>query len=193
MSYVLNVADIGKNFRKMFSHSIILASNVGYDTFYPELWRWMWTLLGIKLVTGHEKLNVRCVSSMAQRHHMKQSLKRLWKPCLPLGPARSHSMSMSRGSKRFLLSEFQLCYFWEQVMKQCEMYLVHFRDYLLVTNPTSHPSTPHAPPIAVTIPTSKLSLLSTGNLIYTQVLHFKGNIIKCRKSCSPDFWLVKGQ
>lgn len=69
------------------------------------------------------------------------------------------------------------------------MYLVYFRDYLLVTIP---PPT-HTPSIAVTVPTSKLSLLSTGNLIYTQVPHFKGDIIKCKKPCSPDFWLVKRQ
>lgn len=60
----------------------------------------------------------------------------------PLGPAWSYRTSTSRGWKSFLRSEFQLCYFWKQVMKQCEMDLVSFRDYLLVTNPTSRPPPP---------------------------------------------------
>lgn len=150
----------------------------------------MWNLLGIKLMTGHEKWNVRCVSSIAQRNHMKQVLKRPLRLYLPLGPAWSYCTSMSRGSKRFLLSESQRCYFWKQVMKQCERiwFISEITFWWQI-----QPLTPPPPSIAVTVPTSKLPLLSTGNLIYTQVLHFKGNIIKCRKSCSPDFWLLKRQ
>lgn len=137
MSDVINVANIWKNFRKIFPHSRDYKSDLNFGGNCG-------ICSGKKLMTGFEKLNVRCVSSVAQRNHMKQVLKRLWRLYLPLGPAWSNSTSMSWGSKRFLLSEFQLCYFWKQVMKQCEMYLVYFRDYLLVTNPTSCPSTPHS-------------------------------------------------
>lgn len=73
-------------------------------------------------------------------------------------------------------------------MKRSKSYLVYFKDHLFCDRlffPLAA--------VTVNVPTSRLSQLCTGNLIYTQVPHFKDNISRYQKLCFPDFWLTKRQ